>query len=64
MGNPVHQYNLIERFVVDLPTLQRTLEDDVAAQIIGEWMTKMYEVDPMDLVHATQNLMRIGEIYR
>ena len=64
MGNPVHQYNLIERFVVDLPTLQRTLEDDVAAQIIGEWMTNMYEVDPMDLAQATQNLMRIGEIYR
>ena len=49
---------------MDLPNLQRVIEDDVAAQMIGECMSNMYKVDYMDLARAMQSLMKIGEIYR
>ena len=49
---------------MDLPTVRRIIEDDVAAQIIGECMSNMYKVDYMDLARAMQSLMKIGEIYR
>jgi len=66
VGNPIHAYNLIRRFSIDVGNIERDIqEDDWAASSVAVQKLRLGSVAPKesDLHGAAQALIRLQDVY-
>jgi len=66
VGNPIHAYNLIRRFAIDIEIIEKDIaEDDWAASSVAVQKLRLGSVAPKDtdLHGAAQALIRLQDVY-
>ena len=64
VGNPVHNYCIIDRVVNLLPVTVRDMRDELVAHIVRDTISTLPNVTTDDVAHAGLNIARIGYIYK
>ena len=64
VGNPVHNYCILDRFVNLLPKTVRDLRDELVAYLVRDTMNSIPTITQDDVDYAGLTIARVGYNYR